>query len=474
MTKRTRNAIFYALCAVFVAAGTLVILYAQGWRVDFETLGFKKVGGIYLRSFPEDASVFINGEKIDKKPGFFDNGRFIGNLFPKNYKITLTSGGYLDWTEHVQVNPSFVSEIKYAILIPKNHESVATGTVKNFWADNGQLITGADNGQIFFKGNIIRGNKVTLQSDGSNIVLTENSSPKTYFINYLSDNAPTSTILNPKFIAYGIQPSNIKEIIKDPASNNQALFRTDDKIFSLDLRNGEISKLASSSSTISEMAASQSWIAWTNADLKTGKFVLTFYNRSSRSAQDQIDIAGKLTKLFFRNDNELGILQSDGGLYTISSGGQPQKLASDVRDFEFSPNGNKVAALENQALEIFAFNQDKDYWRFRLPEVEKIERIEWYGDENHIFIIYPDEINPVRSSRETLNSASATEKQALVPTTENTGHYASNGIKFLDLNDKNLENFSLVATGKQAHYDIKSNTLYFIRENLLKKIVFPK
>ncbi len=437
MTKRTRNTIFYSLCAVFAAVGTIVVFYAQGWRLDFETFGFRKVGGIYLRSFPEDTLVFINDKKVDKNPGLLNPGRFISNLFPKNYKISFVSDGYLDWTEHIQVNPSLVSEIKYAVLIPKNSENAATGTVKNFNVDNGRLIIGSDI-SLLVSGNKIKGNEVVLQSENSGIVLTKSNSPKTYFINYLSGDTPTSTVLNQKLIAYGIQLSNIKEIIKDPASGNQAVLRTGDKIFSLDLRNGEISKLASSSSTISGIATSPSWIAWTGPDYKTGKSILTFYSRSSHSVQSQTDIAGKLTKLFFRNDDELGILQSDGELYTISSGGLPQKLAGDVRDFRFSASGGKVVALEHQALEIFAFNQDKDYWRFRLPETEKVERVEWYKDENHIFIIYPDET------------------------------------KFLDLNDKNLENFPVITTGSNFQYDAKSNTLYFIKENQLKKIVFPK
>lgn len=437
MTKRTRNTIFYALCAAFAVIGAFVVFYAQGWRLDFETFGFRKVGGIYLRSFPDNALAFINDKKVDKNPGLLNHGRFISNLFPKNYKISFVGDGYLDWTEHIQVSPSLVSEIKYAVLIPKNFESVATGTVKNFWHGNDRLIIGSGT-SLLANGNKIKGSEIILQSSDSNIVLTESNSPKTYFINYLSGDTPTSTILNQKLIASGIQLSGIKEIIKDPASGNQTILITADKIFSIDLRNGAISKLASSSSPISEMAASPSWIAWISPDLKTGKSILSFYNRSSRSIQSEINIAGKLTKLSFRNDDELGILQGDGELYTISSGGVPQKLASDVRDFEFSTNGNKVAALEHQALEVFAFNQDKDYWRFRLPETERVDRVEWYKDENHIFVTYPNEI------------------------------------RFLDLNDKSLENFPAITDGTNAKYDAKSNTLYFIKNESLQKLAFPK
>lgn len=437
MDKRTRNAIFYSLCLVFAATGTFVVLFAQGWRIDLETFGFQKVGGIYLRSFPKDASIFLNDKYMDKKPGLLDSGRFMGSLFPKNYKLSLTSEGYLDWTEHIQVSPSLVTELKYAVLIPKNSENAYKGTLKNFSADNGQLIISSAN-YLLFNGKKIKGDKIILQNGNSKIALTESAAAKTYFINYFYGNTPTSTAINPKLANYGINPSNIREIIQDPGSDNGAIFRTSSKVFYLNMQTGDISALAASSQTITNIAASPSWIAWINLDPKSGISKISFYNRSSNSVQNEAPISGTPVKITFGKENIAGILQSDGGFYAASPDSKPQKMADNVRDFSFSKNGTFVSLLEPQTVEIFSFGSEPDYWRFRLSDADKIERTEWYGDENHIFIIYPGEV------------------------------------KFLDLNDKNIENFLTAATGSQSEYDLKSNTLYFVNDGVLNKLVFPK
>ncbi|MEK7546762.1 MAG: hypothetical protein AAB536_01120 [Patescibacteria group bacterium] len=444
MNKKTRKSVFYGLCAVFVVAGVTAVLYAQGWRFDYETFGLKKVGGIYVRSFPDNAKIVLNGEFIDKKPGLLDRGRFIGNLFPKNYNLSLSEDGYLDWVEHVQVNSSLVSEIKYAVLIPKKSELVYVGTAKRFWADNDQIII--DSGKsLFLNGEKISGSDVLWQNSGSKTVLTKNAAAKTYFLNYFSGSTPTSTALNQKLSASGINPSNIYEITVDPALANNVILRTGTKIFSLNVVNREISQLISSSSTITKMAVSKSWIAWSSSDAKNEKSKVWFYERDSRSFRNAFELPGKTVGLGFRNDEGLGILQDDGGFYIGSSNGglsaqagQHEKTASDARNFVFSPDGSMAAVLENQAVEIFSLNSENNYWRFRLPENEKILRLEWYADKNHLFVIYPQET------------------------------------RFLDLNDKSLENFPVIASGNQAHYDPRQNIFYFIKDNELRKLAFPK
>ncbi|HUX36180.1 MAG TPA: hypothetical protein VMV71_04085 [Candidatus Paceibacterota bacterium] len=443
MDKRTRNIVFYSLCVVFAVVGTLVVLYAQGWRFDLETFGFKKVGGIYLRSFPKDADIFINDKYVDKNPGLLDSGRFISDLFPKTYKLSLVKDGYIDWTEHIQVNPALVTELKYAVLIPKTSESAYKGALKSFSADNNQLIINSGN-SLSIDGEKIRGENVIFQNGDSKIALAENAATRTYFVNYFNGDTPTSTILNAKFSAYGISPASIKEIIRDPNSSSGAIFGTSSKVFYMDIQTGDISTLALSSQTITEIAASPSWIAWVNFDPKSGKSKISFYNRSSNSVQNEAAIPGTAAKISFIKEDIVGILQTDGGFYTASpnslpaQAGKPQKMADNVRDFSSSNDGTRVSLLEPQTVEIFSLGSESGYWRFRLPDAEKIERTEWYSDGNHLFVIYPGEI------------------------------------KFLDLNDKDIENFMTAASGNNFEYDLESNTLYFINDGILRKMVFPQ
>ncbi len=436
MDRRTRKTIFYSLCLTFLAAGTLVVLYAQGWRLDLESFRVQKVGGIYLRSFPKDADIFLNDKYVDKKPGLLDSGRFINSLFPKNYKLKLSGTGYMDWAEHVEVSPSLVTELKYAVLIPKGQESAYKGQVRNFSVDNGQLITSSGD-SLIFNGKKIKGDKVIFQNGNSRTALTENSAGA-YFINYLNGDTPTSTALASKFASRGIAAANIKEIMKDPGSDNSAIFRTASRVFLMNLQTGNISPLASSTQTITGISASPSWLAWINLDAKTGKSKISFYNRDSASVQNETAIPGTAVKISFGKENAVGILQSDGSFYIASPDNGLQKTADDARDFTFSKSGNIVALRESQAVEIFAFNSDKDYWRFRLPDAENIQRLEWYGDENHLFVVYPGEI------------------------------------KFLDLKDAGVENFQTAASGYNPSYDLKANTLYFIKNGTLLKLVFPK
>ena len=56
MKLQTRKRIFYVFLLLFIVIGTVVVLYAEGWRIDFATMEAKKAGGIYIRSYPENAS----------------------------------------------------------------------------------------------------------------------------------------------------------------------------------------------------------------------------------------------------------------------------------------------------------------------------------------------------------------------------------------------------------------------------------
>ncbi len=124
MTFGTRRRLFYALVALFFVLGAGVVLYAQGWRFDFATGHVDKVGAIYVRSFPADASIMLNGKPAQNQSGFLSRCTLITDLFPKIYQLKLTAAGYGDWHESAGVSPSLVTELKSAVLVPRT----ATGT----------------------------------------------------------------------------------------------------------------------------------------------------------------------------------------------------------------------------------------------------------------------------------------------------------------------------------------------------------
>lgn len=134
MTRKARRLLFYALVAVFLVLGAGIVLYAQGWRFDFATGRVDKVGAIFVRAFPADASISLNGKPAQSQVGFLSRGTLISDLFPKNYKLKLSKNGYDGWQENVSVAPSLVTELKYAVLVPQNATSVAPGTIPGILA----------------------------------------------------------------------------------------------------------------------------------------------------------------------------------------------------------------------------------------------------------------------------------------------------------------------------------------------------
>src|SRR3989344_7137240 len=110
MTKRARQRLFYSLIFIFIAFGTSAAFYAQGWRLDFETLAFNKVGAIYIKPIPSESRVFLDGKQVKKEFSLFQSGSFINNLTPDDYLLTLDLQGYRRWERKVTVRPALVSE----------------------------------------------------------------------------------------------------------------------------------------------------------------------------------------------------------------------------------------------------------------------------------------------------------------------------------------------------------------------------
>jgi hypothetical protein len=129
MTLRTRRKIFYTLVALFFVLGTGVVLYAQGWRLDFSTWHFEKIGGVYVRTYPSDATIYLNGTFVPDGAGFLSPGTLISDLLPRTYTISLRADGYDAWQENASVEPAQVVQFKYAVLVP----SGATSTPSSTW-----------------------------------------------------------------------------------------------------------------------------------------------------------------------------------------------------------------------------------------------------------------------------------------------------------------------------------------------------
>jgi len=114
MTRRLRRFLFYTTTLFFILAVPLVLLYAWGYGFDWQNKKPVLVGGLYLKSIPKKAEVYLNNRYKKETPAF------IKRLSPKDYQIKITKDGFHPWQKKLRVESRLVTEARNILLIPLN------------------------------------------------------------------------------------------------------------------------------------------------------------------------------------------------------------------------------------------------------------------------------------------------------------------------------------------------------------------
>lgn len=101
MTK-LRIFIFLLTMAVVGVAGYFVSLYARGYRFDTKTFKFSPNGLLVVKSDPDGAQVFINGELRTA------TGATI-SLSPGTYDVVIKKDGYSSWSKRLSIQKEVVT-----------------------------------------------------------------------------------------------------------------------------------------------------------------------------------------------------------------------------------------------------------------------------------------------------------------------------------------------------------------------------
>ena len=117
MTKKTRRGLFIIAVIAFVAISFVLIMYARGYRWDFDKNKFLLAGAIYIEPiYPPDTEIYINNKSTDKL-----SASLIKNLLPlRKYQIKIAKAGYQDWTKNFEITPGLVVEAKSVVLFPQD------------------------------------------------------------------------------------------------------------------------------------------------------------------------------------------------------------------------------------------------------------------------------------------------------------------------------------------------------------------
>jgi len=124
MTIRFRRFIFWIFVILFAIASIIIILFAQGWRFDFETLRIVKTGGIFIKTTVPDAKIYVSDEYIGSTAGILNYTKLVGDLAPKNYNLFIYKEGYYPWNKMVEVKNGLVTELFSVTLFPLDIKKV--------------------------------------------------------------------------------------------------------------------------------------------------------------------------------------------------------------------------------------------------------------------------------------------------------------------------------------------------------------
>lgn len=101
--KKTRILIFLLTIIVVGTIGYLATLYAKGYRFDPSTLHFVPNGLLVIKSNPDGAQIYINGELKTATNATI-------SLTPGTYDVSVRKDGYMSWQKRLTIEKEIVTD----------------------------------------------------------------------------------------------------------------------------------------------------------------------------------------------------------------------------------------------------------------------------------------------------------------------------------------------------------------------------
>jgi len=129
MTLKTRRILYSFFVILFLVIAPPLVLYTAGYRYDFEYKRLVETGSLVVRSDPEDALIFLNGELLEER-----TPTIINTILPGKINLLIEKEGYLPWEKEIEIYPhtaAFEEDIK---LYPKTGpKSIVREKVAEYW-----------------------------------------------------------------------------------------------------------------------------------------------------------------------------------------------------------------------------------------------------------------------------------------------------------------------------------------------------
>ncbi|HUY69597.1 MAG TPA: WD40 repeat domain-containing protein [Candidatus Tyrphobacter sp.] len=404
MNQLARKILFWVFSAAFGFVSLALILYANGYRIDFKNLSVEKTGGIYIISQPRNAEITLDNLAVSNNSNLISPGTLIGNLTKGRYLVSVSKPGYQSWQKNILVEPSLVAVYDQVVLVPSLNDpktgaeeiypASPTSTrstslpIEDFDLVEGNQFLIQRNGNLIYSGTFLRGNRL-IASSPSGFLITGGPSGEYYLIdltlNYKTVSiGPLLTRLKETELSLP-GPAKILTLSFSPLGDENLLIQTTGALYELDVIRGDLKIIDRG---VLAYASSANKIYYLDKD------GLHSYDPIIQSNADVLPLppafAGRTGQFEFQvspSGNYFALLGPNHDLYLGAEDGQSfQKISSRVNDFSFSYDSKFLAAItENGLAEIYDLNLDK---LFSLnPHLENPTQITWYKDSAHLFVM---------------------------------------------------------------------------------------
>lgn len=349
MSHRLRRLIFYSFLIVFLTITPCILLYAQGYSFDWQKKSLDKTGALYVRSYPKNIPVYVDGKAKDKTPCL------IKRLSPGKHQVTLKAPGFYAWQKTLAISENLVTEAREIIMLAKNPSLELTLLEESI-------------------------DQFSLNPEGKKMIYFNQNKQQVFYLD-----------LKNRLQQYLYDSPQTIQIMSWSPDNNKVLIKQNDDWQIIDLVDFKILHLR----PVDHQSLIQK-IIWhpTNKNqiffMQNDQVYLRDYTRQENSqkiAEDIFDLTINNNLLFFVKKPGYFLYQSDllGGkeqqlsLRPIFKEGQQIKL--DVS------HNNRISLIIDTAL--YLFNQDK-----RLFELihDNVQEVIFSSDNKKLLIITSNEI----------------------------------------------------------------------------------
>jgi hypothetical protein len=416
MTIQFRRKLLAFFILLFIVFGAGIVLYSQGYRLDMGTFSVTKIGAIYIESYQNPITIYLNDTVYKDKTGILTKGTLISSVIPKKYQLTIRKDGFYDYQKNIEVLPSQVVRFFNVLLVPKE---IASTTI---------VLTSSTN--------------QTIDDITSSAILTHLSTAKgtQWFLYPLTQSATqasstTSTPLAKTLASVSRQKFGSVLLYNSPS---QLLATTSAGMY----------KITTGAKTASQLIANNSFFAYaytmqdgnllsvvpqpqpapTTTPLKTAVKTKQIKDTNPLASLTRINInSGASTTLSFvqphkvkdiqlitEKDNLIAFITVDKSLILFNTDKNTETIISkNVVSALFSPDNNKLLYREpNGKTHIYFIKNELETADARagddiilsLNNISAIHTILWYQDSAHLLLFYPSHITLAEMTKKQPNN----------------------------------------------------------------------